>query len=92
MLLTKALCIDIMVDALRAPVRLECSPGAGRVRQCFYRARRRRQKEGDHRFDGLTFRVDGSTLVIKKRPITAAHRLRAKLKTIRALRALINCH
>ena len=90
MLLTKALCIEIMEDALRSPVRLECSPGAGRVRQYFYRERRRRQAEGDCRFDGLTFRVEGSMLVINSQLITAAHRLRAKLKTIRALRALVD--
>ncbi len=86
---SKALCIEVMQDALQAPVHLECGPDVGPIRQCFYRARQHYQAQGDFRFDGLKFQIDGSTLVISRRPIPAACQLRHKLKLLREMRAFI---
>ncbi len=89
MLFSKTLCFDLMHDALQAPVRLECGPDVERIRQRFYRARQWRQAQGDYRFDGLRFQIDSSTLVISKRPISAASQLRRKFKLLREMRAFV---
>ncbi len=90
--MSKALCFDLMHDALQAPVHLECGPDVERIRQVFYRARQWRQARGDCRFDGLKFQIDGSTLVISRRPITTASQLRHKLKLLREMRAFVANH
>ena len=86
---SKALCFDLMHDALQAPVHLECGPDVRRIQQCFYRARQHRHAQGDYRFDGLKFQIDGSTLVINKRPIPTASQLRHKFKLLREMRAFV---
>ena len=86
---SKARCLKLMEDALRTPVRLEIGPSVERSRQRFYRARQWCQARGDYRFDGLKFQIDGSTLVINKRPIPAAHQLRRKFKLLREMRAFV---
>ncbi len=89
MLLSKARCFELMEDALRTPVRLECGPSVEHSRQCFYRARQWCQARGDYRFDGLKFQIDGSTLLINKRPISTASQLRHKFKLLREMRAFV---
>ncbi len=92
MLFSKILCFDFMDEALQAPVHLECGPDVERIRQRFYRARQWCQARGDFRFAGLKFQIDGSTLVISKRPISAASQLRHKLKLLREMRAFVAKH
>ena len=89
MRLSKAHCLELMEDALRTPVRLECDPSVESSRQRFYRARQWCQARGDYRFDGLKFQIDGSTLVISRRPITTASQLRHKFKLLREMRAFV---
>ncbi len=89
---SKARCFELMNDALQAPVKLDCGPDVGPIRQCFYRARQWCQARGDYRFDGLKFQIDGSTLVINKHPIPAARQLRHKLKLLREMRAFVAKH
>ena len=89
MLMSKALCIELMNDALGAPVRFDCGRDVEHIRQRFYRARQWCQARGDYRFDGLKFQIDGSTLVINKRPIPAASQLRHKFKLLREMRAFV---
>ncbi len=89
MLFSKALCFDFMDEALQAPVHLECGPSVERSRQCFYRARQWCQARGDYRYDGLKFHIDGSKLVINKRPIPTASQLRHKFKILRKMRAFV---
>ena len=76
MLFSKALCVDLMEDALRAPVRLDCGPDVLRIQQCFYRARQYCRAWSDYRFDGLKFHVRGPTLIIKKNPVPTSSQLR----------------
>ena len=92
MRLSKALCVGLMNDALQAPVRLECGSDVEPIRQRFYRARQWCQARGDYRFDGLKFQIDGSTLVISKRPIPTASQLRHKFKLLREMRAFVAKH
>ena len=87
---SKVLCVEFMQDALQAPVRFECGPSVERSRQCFYRARQWCQARGDYRFDGLKFQIDGSTLVISRRPIPTASQLRHKFKLLREIRAFVS--
>ena len=82
---SKARCVELMEDALRTPVRLEIGPDVERIRQGFYRARQWCRARGDYRFDGLKFQIDGSTLVISRRPIPAARQLRAKLAVLKEM-------
>ncbi len=89
MLISKVHCFELMEDALRTPVRFECGPSVERSRQCFYRARQHCQARGDYRFDGLKFHIDGSTLVISRRPIPAARQLRAKLAVLKEMRDIV---
>ncbi len=84
---SKALCFEFMQDALQAPVRLDCGPDVGSVRQCFYRARQHCQARGVHRFDGLKFQVKGSTLVIKRRPFPSSSQFRHKRGEIARVRS-----
>ncbi len=86
---SKARCFGLMQDALQAPVHLECGPDVERIRQGFYRARQWCQARGNYRFDALKFEIDGSTLVINKRPIPTASQLRHKLKLLREMRAFV---
>ncbi len=86
---SKARCFELMNEALQVSVRLDCGPDVERIRQGFYRARQWCQARGDYRFDGLKFQIDGSTLVISKRPISAASQLRHKLKLLREMRAFV---
>ena len=87
MLFSKALCFEFMQDALQAPVRLDCGPEVGPVRQCFYRARQHCQARGVHRFDDLKFQVKGSTLVIKRRPFPSSSQFRHKRGEIARVRS-----
>ncbi len=86
---SKARCFELMNEALQASLRLECGADVGPIRQCFYRARQHYQAQGDYRFDGLKFQIDGSTLVISRRPITTASQLRRKFKLLREMRAFV---
>ncbi len=87
---SKARCVEFMNDALQVPVRLNCGPDVERSRQRCYRVRQHYQARGDCRFDGLKFQIDGSTLVIRRRPISAASRLRHKFKLLREMRAFVS--
>ena len=87
---SKARCFGLMNDALQAPVHLDCGPSVERSRQRFYRARQWCQARGDFRLDGLKFQIDGSTLVISRRPIPAARQLRAKLRLLTEMRDIIS--
>ena len=91
MLLPTALCFEIMEDALRAPVRLECGPDVECIRQCFYRARRYRQARIDYHYDGLRFHVRGPALVIKKRSVPASNQRYHKLQVLRVMRDFVAC-
>ncbi len=86
---SKARCFELMNDALQAPVRLDCGPDVEHTRQRFYRARQWCQARGEYRFDGLKFQIDGSTLVISRRPIPAARQLRAKLAVLKEMRDIV---
>ncbi len=89
---SKALCIDFMEEALRAPVRVECGADVERVRQCFYRARQHYQAQGDNRFVILRFQIRGSSLVISKHPDPESRWHRHKLRMLRQMRAFVAKH
>ncbi len=84
--MSKALCFDLMHDALRAPVYLDCGPDVLRIQQCFYRARQYCRARSDYRFDRLKFHVLGPMLVIKESPVPKSGQPRPKLKVLRELR------
>ena len=86
---SKARCFELMNDALGAPARFGCGRDVEHIRQRFYRARQWCQARDDYRFDGLKFQIDGSTLVISKRPIPAARQLRAKLAVLKEMRDIV---
>ena len=83
MLIARSLCIKLMEDALREPVRINCGPDAARIRQCFYRIRQYCDSWGDDRFMFLRFRIDGPELVIERDPDPDAVRQRYKLRALR---------
>ena len=85
MLFSKAFCFDLMEDALRAPVRLDCGPDVLRIQQCFYRTRQNCRAWSDWRFDGLKFHVRGPTLIIKLSPVPTSSQLHNKLDVLREL-------
>ncbi len=86
MLFTKGLCLDVMEDALGAPVRLDCGPDVGRVRRRCYRVRQSCQARGNFRFDRLSFVLEGSTLlVIKRRPVSPLRQLRQKVAMLKRM-------
>ncbi len=89
MLFTKGRCLDVMEDALGAPVRLQCGADVERVRQRFYRVRQHCQAQGDHRFVILRFQIDGFSLVISKHPDPKSRWHRHKLRVLRELRAFV---
>ncbi len=92
MLINSATCRHIMERALRTPFRLECGPDIVRTRQCFYRTRQSCQNQGNLRFDGLRFYLDGGTLVIKSLPVNPVKQLRRKLKLLREMGAYVDGH
>ena len=92
MLFTQARCRSMMERALRSPIRLECGPDVERVRQRFYRTRQSCQSRGNLRFDGLSFHLDGETLVIKSLPVNPMKQLRRKLKLLRKMGAYVDGH
>ncbi len=71
-----------MKDALEAQVRIDCHLDVVRVRQRFYRVRRCCQARGDHRFDGLEFRLASFTLVITRRGATTTRQRRAEISAL----------
>jgi hypothetical protein len=83
MLISRRTCIQLMEDALREPVRMNCGPDAARYRQCFYRIRQYCDSWGDDRFMFLRFRIDGNELVIERHPDPDAVRQRYKLRALR---------
>jgi len=86
MLMSKARCFELMNDALQTPVRLECGPDVGRVRQQCYRVRQSCQARGNFRFDRLSFVLEGSTLlVIKRRPVSPLRQLRQKVAMLKGM-------
>ena len=89
MRLSKARCFDLMNEALQAPIRLDCGPDVGRVRRRCYRVRQSCQARGNFRFDRLSFVLEGATLVISRRPISAARQLRHKFKLLQEMRAFV---
>ena len=92
MRLSKAHCFELMEDALRAPVRLDCGPSVERGRQCFYRTRQHCLAQGDHRFVILRFQIDGSSLVISRHPDPKSRWHRHKLRMLRQMRAFVAKH
>ncbi len=90
MMLSTHLCLEAMRDALRAPVRLECGADVTRVRQRFYRVRKRDLAQGDPRFVILRFQIDGSTLVISRHPDPVLRKLRYRLRLLREMRAIVD--
>ena len=92
MLFTQARCRHIMDRALRTPFRIECGPDIKYVAQRFYRTRQSCQNQGNLRFDGLRFYLDGETLVIKSLPINPMKQLRRKLKLLRKIGAYGDGH
>ena len=82
---SKARCVELMQDALQAPVRLECGPDVERIRQGFYRARRYCQARSNYRYDDLGFHVRGPTLVIKERSVPTASQLRRRVEALQEL-------
>ena len=83
---SKARCVELMNDAIQAPVRLECGPDVGRVRQRCYRVRQSCQARGNFRFDRLSFVLEGSTLlVIKRRPVSPLRQLRQKVAMLKRM-------
>ena len=89
MMYSTPFCLDAMRNALRAPVRLDCGPDVGRIRQRFYRARQHCLAQGDHRFVILRFQIDGSSLVISKHPDPETKWHRHKLRMLREMRAFV---
>ena len=89
MLPSQTVCFSLMEDALRAPVRLECGADVERVRQRFYRVRKRDLAQGDPRFVILRFQIDGSTLVISRHPDPVLRKLRYKLRILREMRGIV---
>ncbi len=87
MLLTKALVFDLMEDALRAPVRLDCGTNVERARRRCYRVRQHFEAQGDYRFVILRFLIDGASLVITKHPDPESKLQRHRLRLLRELRA-----
>ena len=85
----RSFCLEAMRHALRAPVRLECGADVARVRQRFYRVRKRDLAQGDPRFVILRFQIDGSTLVISRHPDPVLRKLRYKLRILREMRAIV---
>ena len=83
MLIARSRCIKLMEDALREPVRINCSRDVARIRQCFYRVRQYCDSWGDDRFMFLRFRIDGTELVIERHPDPDAIRQRYKLRALR---------
>ena len=90
MLLSQASCIDLMENALHAPIRLNCGQDVGPNRQCFYRARQQCRAREDCRFDGLKFQIDGPILIIGRRAGPNYSQLRQKLKSLGELRDLVD--
>ncbi len=89
MLISKARCVELMNDALGAPVRVNCGPSVERSRQRFYRARQHCQARGDYRFVILRFQIDGFSLVISRHPDPKSRWHRHKLRVLRELRAFV---
>ena len=89
MLPSQTFCFSLMEDALRAPVRLECGADVERVRQRFYRVRKRDLAQGDPRFVILRFQIDGSTLVISRHPDPVSRWHGHRLRMLREMRAFI---
>ena len=58
-------------------------------RQRLYRARKRRQAYGDHSFDNLTFRLEGTRLTIKERGVSAADPIYAENHSLTEMRRLV---
>ncbi len=85
----RSFCLDAMREALRAPVRLVCGADVPRVRQRFYRVRKRDLAQGDPRFVILRLQIDGSTLVISRHPDPVLRKLRYKLRILREMRAIV---
>ena len=67
-LFTVARCVDFMTCALEVTQSFDCVPNAIPIRKRFYQARRCCQARGDHRFDSLTFQIEGFWLLIYPRP------------------------
>ena len=89
MLFARPFCVECMQDALQAPVRLDCGPDVGRVRQRCYRVRQSCRARGNFSLDCLSFVLEGSTLVIKKRPVSPLRQLRQKFAMLKEMRDIV---
>ena len=78
MLISNAVCLRLMDDALQEPIRIECGSDATRIRQRFYRVRQQCWERGDVRFAFLKFQISGTELVISRHadPESVERRLR----------------
>ena len=85
--MSKALCFDLMHDALRGPGYLDCGPDVLRIQQCFYRARQYCRARSDYRFDALKFHVRGPALVIKESSVPKSGQPRPKCTVLQELLA-----
>ena len=86
------ICIKYMeeVDRLSVQsVRFDCVFDAFRIRDQFYRARKRCQARGDHRFDGLKFYIPCFSWIVVYRPARGLSQRDAKIRAMRGRRHLV---
>ena len=88
----EAVCVDFMERTLSAPVSLDCVPNALPIRQRFYRARQCCQERGDHRFDNLTFQIEGFWLSIYWCPTGTPKQHRSQLKFLGETQYCVSAH
>ena len=67
-LFTHTACFELMEETPEVPVSIDCVWDPESVRRRFYRTRKKCQAQGDHRFDELTFEIEGAWLSIYGRP------------------------
>jgi hypothetical protein len=88
MLISNAVCLRLMDDALQEPIRIECGSDATRIRQRFYRVRQQCWEQGDARFAFLKFQISGTELVISRHADPQSIRHRIRLRALREMFAI----
>jgi hypothetical protein len=88
MLISNAVCLRLMDDALQEPIRIECGSDATRIRQRFYRVRQQCWEQGDPRFAFLQFKISGTELVISRHVDPQSIRHRIRLRALREMFAI----
>jgi hypothetical protein len=83
MLISNAICLRLMDDAMLEPIRIECGSDATGIRQRFYRVRQQCWERGDARFAFLKFQISGTELVISRHRDTAAIEQRLRFRILR---------